>query len=257
MYEWDVSIEHLVKANFDALAATCLRGMVSFAKSNGVKPDWILSSDWLVMLAHWRTPEAKEKSQKAHSSRLFSRDGLGPHGHRSGSCSYAKVQDALEANNEDSSFIAVMKKTHQKSDGTYVDERARVIAEQYDEHVQERLAQMESANGEVLTGALTLEERNEIYIKVAGISKQGRVFGIGSLQSGVSMSFNGSSVLPQTTEEVGTLTRRIEELETDLQKSHDENALFQKRLETVEKLVETLFGQDILTTTTPSSSTPA
>ena len=70
------------------------------------------------------------------------------------------------ANNEDSSFIAVMKKTHQKSDGTYVDERACLVAEKYDAYVQERLSLVEASNGEVLTEPLTVEERNEIYVKV-------------------------------------------------------------------------------------------
>lgn len=73
------------------------------------------------------------------------------------------------ANNEDASYIAVMKKTHQKPDGTYVDERARIIAEKYEELVQAYLSQLESSNsnGEPLTiDALTLEEKNEIYVKV-------------------------------------------------------------------------------------------
>lgn len=59
-----------------------------------------------------------------------------------------------------------MKKTHQKSDGTYVDERACLVAEKYDAYVQERLSLVEASNGEVLTEPLTVEERNEIYVKV-------------------------------------------------------------------------------------------
>lgn len=212
-YEWNVSIEDLVKANFDELAATRLKGMVSLAKSRGVKPDWILSEHWRVMSDYWKTPKAKEKSEKARLARMFNRDGLGPHSHRSGSRSYAKVQDNLVANNEDSSFIAVMKKTHQKSDGTYVDERARLVAEKYDAYVQERLSLVEPSSGEVLTDPLTVEERNEIYVKVAGISKQGRVFGLGSLQCGVYMPLDGSTVSPQAVEDDGTLTHRVKELE--------------------------------------------
>ncbi|CAA7037237.1 unnamed protein product [Microthlaspi erraticum] len=222
IYECDVSVEHIVKANFDDLAATRLKRMIIGG-----------------------TPKAKEISEKARSARLFNHDGYGPHRHRSGSRSYAKVQDVLEANNEDSSFIAVMKKTHQKPDGTYVDERARIIAETYDEQILERLSEMESSNGEALIDSLTIEDRNEIYVKIAGISKQGRVFGLGSLQSGIPVSLNGSTVSPQATEEVGTLTRRVEELETELEKSRNENALIQKRLEGVEKLVETLLGQHV------------
>ncbi|XP_023644223.1 uncharacterized protein LOC111832113 [Capsella rubella] len=217
--------------------------MVSLAKSKGEQPEWILGDHWRTMLGYWRTPKAKDKSEKARSSRLFSRDGLGPHRHRSGSRSYAKVQDDLEANNEDSSFIAVMKKTHQKPDGTYVDERARVIAEKYDEHVQERLEQMELSDEESLTmDHLTLEEKNEIY--VAGISKQGRVFGLGSLQNRISMSVDGASVPPQSTGEVETLGARVEELETELQKSRNENVLVQQRLESMEQMIQFFVGQN-------------
>lgn len=60
----------------------------------------------------------------------------------------------------------MLKKTHQKSDGSYGDEKARLIAEKYDEYVQERLSQVEPSNGEVLMDSLTVEERNEIYVKV-------------------------------------------------------------------------------------------
>ena len=84
-----------MKTNFETLAAARLKGMVSLAKSRGKQPDWILAAHWRVMVAYWRTPIAKERSEKARSSRLFNRDGLGPHCHRSGSRSYAKVQDTL------------------------------------------------------------------------------------------------------------------------------------------------------------------
>ncbi|XP_010518608.1 PREDICTED: uncharacterized protein LOC104793881 [Camelina sativa] len=179
-FEWDASIEHLVKANFDQVAATRLKGMVSLAKSNaakpnGEKPDWILSEHWSVMSDYWRTPKAKGKSEKARTTRLSTRDGLGVHRHRAGSRSYVKVQDALVANNEDSSFIAI-----------------------------------------------------------AGISKQGRVFGIGSLHNGISMSLGDPSVPQPTEEEVGTLTHRLEELENELKKSRDGNLLLEKRLQALE-----------------------
>jgi len=56
--------------------------MVSLAKSKGKQSEWILSEHWRVMLDYWMTPKAKAKSEKARSSRLFSRDGLGAHCHR-------------------------------------------------------------------------------------------------------------------------------------------------------------------------------
>ncbi|VVA94336.1 unnamed protein product [Arabis nemorensis] len=41
-YEWDPKIVHLVKTNFDKLAASRLKRMGNLAKSRGVKPEWIL-----------------------------------------------------------------------------------------------------------------------------------------------------------------------------------------------------------------------
>ncbi|KAJ4906396.1 Uncharacterized protein Rs2_10054 [Raphanus sativus] len=90
----------------------------------------------------------------------------------------------MEANHEDSSFIAVMKKTHQRHDGTYVDERARLVVETYEKHVEERLGQLESSGLENATHEnLDQREKNEMYIKAAGTSKQGHVFGFGALHN--------------------------------------------------------------------------
>ncbi|XP_010493896.1 PREDICTED: uncharacterized protein LOC104771122 [Camelina sativa] len=113
---------------------------------------------------------------------------------------------------------------------------------------------MESSNGEVLTmDSLTIEEKNDIYVKIAGISKQGRVFGLGSLQSGVSMSLDGSAVPPQATEEVGTLTLRVQELEMELQKSREDNVVIHKRLDSVEKLIQSFAGPNGSNAAAPST----
>ncbi|KFK26930.1 hypothetical protein AALP_AA8G311500 [Arabis alpina] len=149
----------------------------------------------------------------------------------------------MAANDEDCSFLAVMKKTHQKPDGSYVDNRAREIAEKIDEHVEVFLPEMESCNGEPLTvDARTVEEMNEIYVKIARMSKQGRVFGLGSLQLGIS-SLNASAASSQAVEDTGTLTREVEELKNELQKSREENLNFQKQFETMEQIVQSLSGK--------------
>ncbi|XP_056864093.1 uncharacterized protein LOC130511222 [Raphanus sativus] len=167
-FNWDASINYSVEREFNKTAAYRLKGMVSVVKKGGVKPDWILSDYWTTMQAYWATAKAKKTSASARASRLSDRNGLGPHRHRAGSCSYAKVQDVLEANNEDSSFIAVMKKHHQRPDGTYVDERARLVAETYEKHVEERLGQLESSGQDNVTlENLDQSEKNEIYVKAA------------------------------------------------------------------------------------------
>ena len=77
----DASIENIVKEKFDQLSATHLKGMVCLAKSNGEKPEWILSDYWREMSEYWRI-EAKDKSENARSSHLSRRDGLGVHRHK-------------------------------------------------------------------------------------------------------------------------------------------------------------------------------
>ncbi|KAG7578731.1 putative transposase Ptta/En/Spm plant [Arabidopsis thaliana x Arabidopsis arenosa] len=197
------------------------------------------------MQAHWATEKAKATSEKARASRMSDRNGLGPHSHRAGSRSFVRVKDILEENNEDCSFIAVMKKTHQKPDGTYDDQRARLVAETYEKQIQERLGQLESSGEENLTAeTLDEHEKNEIYIKAAGSSKHGHIFGLGALIEALP-SVGASSSAPQTSEEVETITHRLQEMETDLRKSLEENLQTQKRLEAMEKLVESLARQNV------------
>uniref|UniRef100_A0A1J3GEX1 Putative transposase-like protein n=1 Tax=Noccaea caerulescens TaxID=107243 RepID=A0A1J3GEX1_NOCCA len=245
IFNWDPTINGQVESEFNKLAAYRLRGMISNAKRTGVKPDWILSEYWTIMQAYWATPKAKANSEKARNSRLSDRSGLGPHSHISGSRSYAKVQDVLEANNEDYSFIAVMKKANQKPDGTYVDQRAQLVAETYEKLVQEHLTQLE-ASGQQNVTAENLDQRvkNEIYIKAAaaapGSSKQG-VFGLGGLGEGLP-SVNASPSEPQPSE-VEMITNRMQEMETELQQSREENQEIQKRLEAMEKMVESFASQ--------------
>ncbi|XP_024007235.1 uncharacterized protein LOC112083441 [Eutrema salsugineum] len=189
----------------------------------------------------------KANSEKVRASRMSDRNGLGPHSHLGGSRSCAKLQDLLEANNEDYSFIAVMKKVHQKPDGTYVDQRAKMVEEVYEKYIQERLEQLVAAGEENVTAeSLGQTEKNEIYVKAAayahGSSKQNHIFGLGAL-SGVLSSVEASPNQPQTFEESGMITR-MQELEAELKQSHEENQQFQKRLEAIEKILQSLANQN-------------
>jgi len=58
-------------------------------------------------------------------------------------------------------------------------------------------------------------------------------------------SVGASSSAPQASEEVETITHRLQEMETDLKKSLEENLQIQKRLEAMEKLVETFASQNV------------
>ncbi|CAH8268512.1 unnamed protein product [Arabidopsis lyrata] len=73
-----------------------------------------------------------------------------------------------------------------------------------------------------------------VCIMAAGSSKHGHIFGLGALIEALP-SVGASSSVPQTSEEVETITHRLQEMETDLKKSLEENLQTQKRLEAMEK----------------------
>ncbi|CAH2070241.1 unnamed protein product, partial [Thlaspi arvense] len=137
------------------------------------------------------------------------------------------------------------KKRNQKPDGVNVDQRARVVAETYEKHVQERLGQLESSGeGNVTAENLDQREKNKIYIKAARSSKQGYIFGLGALREFVLPCADTSTSQPQPSEEAEMITNRLQELETELKQGHAENLEIQKRLEAMEKMLESLANQN-------------
>lgn len=66
------------------------------------------------------------------------------------------------------------------------------------------------------------------------------------------MPLDGSSGSPQAVEDDGTLTHRVKELESELQKSNEEKVQFQNRIEAMEKILKTAFGENVLTPTDAS-----
>ncbi|CAH8309275.1 unnamed protein product [Eruca vesicaria subsp. sativa] len=76
--------------------------------------------------------------------------------------------------------------------------------------------------------------------KAAGMSKQGRVFGLGALHSKILPACYVSSNAPEASEEVEMITQRLQEVEAELKQSREENLQFQKRLENMETLVQSI-----------------
>ena len=81
--------------------------------------------------------------------------------------------------------------------------------------------------------------------QAAGMSKQGRVFGLGALHSKLVPSFDASSNAPEASEEVEVITQRLQEVEAELKQSREENLQFQKRLENKEKLVQSITNLNV------------
>ncbi|CAA7040523.1 unnamed protein product [Microthlaspi erraticum] len=144
---------------FHKCAATKLIDMISRVKERGQQPYWILD-DYYKDLVECKA-KAKERSKKASKSRMSDRNGLGPHKHRAGSRSYAKVADLLKKKTGDASYIEVLRETHKKRDGSFVDERARLISEGFDKDLADHIVDDEFPTGEEPTP----QKKNEMYLK--------------------------------------------------------------------------------------------
>ncbi|VVB11271.1 unnamed protein product [Arabis nemorensis] len=77
-------------------------------------------------------------------------------------------------------------------------------------------------------------------VAAAGSSKQGHVFGLGALRNEVLPAFEASSSAQHPFEEPEIITQWLEEVEAELKQSREEKQEFQRRFESMEKIVQSL-----------------
>ncbi|CAD5318355.1 unnamed protein product [Arabidopsis thaliana] len=195
--------------------------MISRVRERGKQPYWILNDQYQFFIEYWGTENAKERSKKASKSRMSDRNGLGPHKHRAGSCSYAKVADLLKEKTGNASYIDVLRQTHKMPDGSFVDERAKQISEGFEKNVADLLEDENPLNEE-----LTLEKKNEMYLKIVE-ARNGRVFGLGALLSEFSLKCGVSAILENHVENEQALKQQLEEI-------YQENLKIKERLTKLE-----------------------
>ncbi|KAG7560830.1 putative transposase Ptta/En/Spm plant [Arabidopsis thaliana x Arabidopsis arenosa] len=215
---------------FHKSAATKLIDMISRVKERGKMPYWILDDQYKILVEYWGTEKAKERSKKASKSRMSDRNGLGPHKHRAGSRSYAKVADLLKEKTGDASYIDVLRETHKKPDGSFVDERAKQISEGFEKNVADLFEDEIPPTEE-----LTHDKKNELYLKIVEATN-GRVFGLGALLSEFSVKGGVSAIFENHVENEAAFKQKLEEL-------YQENLEIKERLnklEGLEKMLELL-----------------
>lgn len=95
MYNWEVGITELVKAEFVKIAKKRMRGIVSQARHGNERPIWIGPTLWEEMWKHWDTPEVVAKSSTASRCRNSDRGGLGMYKHNCGQKSFLQIQQEM------------------------------------------------------------------------------------------------------------------------------------------------------------------
>ncbi|XP_010445545.1 PREDICTED: uncharacterized protein LOC104728224 [Camelina sativa] len=152
-----------------------LRDMISKAKVLGTKPKWISGEIWETMQEYWGTDASRKKSKIASANRMSCRDGFDPHAHTSGSQSYDQLRELIrQQEGIEPSMLRILRETHRKSDGTYVDDKARSI----EEEIQRQIDAISQASDGASLGASSSIEEDELFYKVVP-SQNGRNFGLG------------------------------------------------------------------------------
>ncbi|XP_033143408.1 uncharacterized protein LOC117132701 [Brassica rapa] len=132
--------------------------------------------------------------------------------------------------NGDASYIDVLRETQKKSDGSFVDERARLISEGFEKNVADHMLEDDI----LVTEELTSEKKNQMYLKLVD-STQGRVFGLGALLSEVSLN----AKMPVTIEthlESDEFKKKVE----DISQENEDIKERLSKLEGLEKMIAIL-----------------
>ncbi|KAG7583717.1 putative transposase Ptta/En/Spm plant [Arabidopsis suecica] len=176
-YNWDVGITELVREGFLVIAKKRLKGIVSQAKQSGVQPPWIRDTLWAEMWVYWNTEDAIERSENASQCRNSDRGGLGVHKHLAGQKSFVQVHQEMEEKlKRPVSLGEVFMQTHTRADGSFVDQKAKEVAEAYAKDIEDRLSELDeegpqnSANSSEHSTdrMLNIDEKNEIFLKERG-----------------------------------------------------------------------------------------
>ncbi|XP_010506993.1 PREDICTED: uncharacterized protein LOC104783546 [Camelina sativa] len=223
-YNWDIGITELVKEGFLKIAKSRMKGIVSQVRRSGVQPPWIGDKVWPIMCEYWNTPDAMERSENASHCRNSDRGGLGVHKHLAGQKSYVQIHQEMEEElGRPVSLVEVFLKTHTRPDGSFVDQKAKQVAETYEKTIEDRQTDMDNDGPDCSESSthrtLSLEERNEIFLECTQTDNRGNPFGLGSLvetlRKGKRKESYASSSAATLAELQDQLRRKISEHESE------------------------------------------
>ncbi|KAF2551577.1 hypothetical protein F2Q68_00033726 [Brassica cretica] len=188
-YYWEDQFHEEIYFKWKLQTQVTICGRISQKRQKNKQPSYVSATDWETILANWSTAEAKAKSQSAAESRCAAPPGLKMHVHGAGPRTFANiaynmvVEEGLEG---PVSYPDLVRKTHCRKDGTFLDERAEALVLEVEQAVEEMLldgsplgdSQTESTAATRTSKRLLL---NEEYIK-RGQTRRGTIYGLGNLQ---------------------------------------------------------------------------
>ncbi|KAH0939276.1 hypothetical protein HID58_006737, partial [Brassica napus] len=175
-FYWESQFDDLVYGLWKKETWTTIGERISKKKRQHKKPKYISDSDWTLLLEYWATDSAKKKSKKAATSRKSDPVGKGCHKHNAGPRSFARIAYNMKqasATGEPPSYTALVRETHSRPDGTFVDYRAEELVTQ---------AEMEATQLSNTEGSPGSPSASSAPSPHNARSKRGYVYGLGSEQ---------------------------------------------------------------------------
>ncbi|XP_024006596.1 uncharacterized protein LOC112083097 [Eutrema salsugineum] len=226
-HTWDPLITGVVQEKFESICKSRMKDMVSTVRTSRVQPNWIGDTLWEQMTAYWDTEKSKDKSSTTSAARLSERGGLGPHVHFSGQKSYLQIQQEMEEElGRPVSLGEVFIRTHTKKDGSYVDGKAKRVAETYQKNLEAKLSALNPESSDNPEGTsprreLTVEEQNDLFLQSTIMSERGVPYGVGSLSH---LYVNGKRKYPGSSASYGTLQEQLQQAQHQIELQAAENA---------------------------------
>ncbi|KAG7559313.1 putative transposase Ptta/En/Spm plant [Arabidopsis thaliana x Arabidopsis arenosa] len=256
-YNWDVGITELVREGFLVIAKKRLKGIVSQAKQSGVQPPWIRNTLWAEMWVYWKTEDAIERSENASQCRNSDRGGLGVHKHLAGQKSFVQVHQEMEEElKRPVSLGEVFMATHTRADGSFVDQKAKEVAEAYAKGIEDRMSELDEEGPQNSTNSsehstdriLSIDEKNEIFLKCTHKDDKGTPYGLGSLVETLNKGKRKESYASSSTATIvelqDQLRRKISEHEAENARRDEEHRQSQSRISSLEKLLVFMKDKD-------------
>ncbi|KAH0929190.1 hypothetical protein HID58_014917, partial [Brassica napus] len=213
-FYWEPQFNDLVYGLWKKETMTTVGERISKKKRQHKKPKYINDSDWTLLLEYWATDEAKKKSKKAAKSRKADPVGKGCHKHNAGPRCFARIAyNMTQASGEPPSYTALVRETHSRPDGTFVDYRAEELVTQAEMEATQLSNTEGSPGSPSASSAPSRLMLNKAYLKNAK-SKRGYVYGLGSEQF---REHAPSSRVPNGIARNLDLEMRVGGLETTLQ----------------------------------------
>ncbi|XP_048615754.1 uncharacterized protein LOC106350454 [Brassica napus] len=193
-FYWDPEFNDLVYGLWKKETWTTIGERISKKKRQQKKPKYINEADWTLLLEHWATDAAKKKSKKAAKSRK---------------------SDPMVASgtNERPSFTDIVRATHTRPDGTFVDYRAEELVTQAELEATQLSNTYRSPGSPSASSTPSRLKISKAYLKNAR-GKRGHVYGLDSAQYREQAP---SSRVPNGLSRNLELEMRVGGLETSLQ----------------------------------------